>query len=422
MKILVVGNGGREHAMVWKLAQSPRVDKIYCAAGNAGIGQLAELVPIQPMEIDKLVAFAKENAIDFTAVGMDDPLAAGIVDAFQAAGLRVFGPRKNAALIESSKAFSKGLMKKYGIPTAAYETFTDPVAARAYVEKHPLPVVLKADGLALGKGVLICQTREEALAGLDEIMVSKKFGAAGNTVVVEEFLTGPEVSVLAFCDGTHLVPMVSAQDHKRALDNDQGLNTGGMGAFSPSKIYTPEVAATCMETIFMPTVRAMAAEGRPFVGCLYFGLMLTPDGMKVIEYNCRFGDPETQAVLPRLKSDLLTIMEACVDGTLDKTPVEWADEAAVCVVLASGGYPESYQKGYPITGLAEAEARPNTLVFHAGTAQKDGQFVTNGGRVLGVVGLGKTMEEAIATAYAGADCIQFEKKHFRHDIGIKKNQ
>ena len=422
MKILVVGNGGREHAMVWKLAQSPRVDKIYCAAGNAGIGQLAELVPIQPMEIDKLVAFAKENAIDFTAVGMDDPLAAGIVDAFQAAGLRVFGPRKNAALIESSKAFSKGLMKKYGIPTAAYETFTDPVAARAYVEKHPLPVVLMADGLALGKGVLICQTREEALAGLDEIMVSKKFGAAGNTVVVEEFLTGPEVSVLAFCDGTHLVPMVSAQDHKRALDNDQGLNTGGMGAFSPSKIYTPEVAATCMETIFMPTVRAMAAEGRPFVGCLYFGLMLTPDGMKVIEYNCRFGDPETQAVLPRLKSDLLTIMEACVDGTLDKTPVEWADEAAVCVVLASGGYPESYQKGYPITGLAEAEARPNTLVFHAGTAQKDGQFVTNGGRVLGVVGLGKTMEEAIATAYAGADCIQFEKKHFRHDIGIKKNQ
>ena len=422
MKILVVGNGGREHAMVWKLAQSPRVDKIYCAAGNAGIGQLAELVPIQPMEIDKLVAFAKENAIDFTAVGMDDPLAAGIVDAFQAAGLRVFGPRKNAALIESSKAFSKGLMKKYGIPTAAYETFTDPVAARAYVEKHPLPVVLKADGLALGKGVLICQTREEALAGLDEIMVSKKFGAAGNTVVVEEFLTGPEVSVLAFCDGTHLVPMVSAQDHKRALDNDQGLNTGGMGAFSPSKIYTPEVAATCMETIFMPTVRAMAAEGRPFVGCLYFGLMLTPDGMKVIEYNCRFGDPETQSVLPRLKSDLLTIMEACVDGTLDKTPVEWADEAAVCVVLASGGYPESYQKGYPITGLAEAEARPNTLVFHAGTAQKDGQFVTNGGRVLGVVGLGKTMEEAIATAYAGADCIQFEKKHFRHDIGIKKNQ
>ena len=390
MKILVVGNGGREHAMVWKLAQSPRVDKIYCAAGNAGIGQLAELVPIQPMEIDKLVAFAKENAIDFTAVGMDDPLADYL---------------NSLAMLRS-------------LPVER----VFPVAARAYVEKHPLPVVLKADGLALGKGVLICQTREEALAGLDEIMVSKKFGAAGNTVVVEEFLTGPEVSVLAFCDGTHLVPMVSAQDHKRALDNDQGLNTGGMGAFSPSKIYTPEVAATCMETIFMPTVRAMAAEGRPFVGCLYFGLMLTPDGMKVIEYNCRFGDPETQSVLPRLKSDLLTIMEACVDGTLDKTPVEWADEAAVCVVLASGGYPESYQKGYPITGLAEAEARPNTLVFHAGTAQKDGQFVTNGGRVLGVVGLGKTMEEAIATAYAGADCIQFEKKHFRHDIGIKKNQ
>ena len=420
MKVLVVGSGGREHAIVWKLKQSPKADKIYCAPGNAGIAKDAECVPIAAMEIDKLVKFAKDEKIDFTIIGMDDPLVAGIVDAFEAEGLKVFGPRKNAAIIEGSKAFSKDLMKKYGIPTAKYETFDNYDEAKAYVLSQSVPVVVKADGLALGKGVLICNTHDEAVAALDEIMVDKKFGASGSKVVIEEFLTGPEVSVLSFCDGKTVVPMVSAQDHKRAFDNDEGLNTGGMGTFSPSRIYTKEINDECMEKIFKPTVAAMAAEGRTFVGILYFGLMLTKDGMKVIEYNARFGDPETQVILPRLKTDMLEIMEACVDTTLDKMNIEWYDNAAVCVVEASGGYPVSYEKGFEITGLDEVAKRDDIVVFHAGTALKDGKFVTNGGRVLGITGIGKDLDEARKIAYEGVDIVNFEKKHFRHDIGIKK--
>ncbi len=420
MKVLVVGSGGREHAIVWKLKQSPKAEKIYCAPGNAGIAQDAECVPIAAMEIDKLVKFAKDEKIDFTIIGMDDPLVAGIVDAFEAEGLKVFGPRKNAAIIEGSKAFSKDLMKKYGIPTAKYETFDNYDDAKAYVLSQSVPIVVKADGLALGKGVLICNTHEEAVAALDEIMVDKKFGASGSKVVIEEFLTGPEVSVLSFCDGKTVVPMVSAQDHKRAFDNDEGLNTGGMGTFSPSRIYTKEINDECMEKIFKPTVVAMAAEGRTFVGVLYFGLMLTKDGMKVIEYNARFGDPETQVILPRLKTDMLEIMEACVDGTLDKMNIEWYDNAAVCVVEASGGYPVSYEKGFEITGLDEVAKRDDIVVFHAGTALKDGKLVTNGGRVLGITGIGKDLDEARKIAYEGVEIVNFEKKHFRHDIGIKK--
>ena len=420
MKVLVVGSGGREHAIVWKLKQSPKADKIYCAPGNAGIAKDAECVPIAAMEIDKLVKFAKDEKIDFTIIGMDDPLVAGVVDAFEAEGLKVFGPRKNAAIIEGSKAFSKDLMKKYGIPTAKYETFDNYDEAKAYVLSQSVPVVVKADGLALGKGVLICNTHDEAVAALDEIMVDKKFGASGSKVVIEEFLTGPEVSVLSFCDGKTVVPMVSAQDHKRAFDNDEGLNTGGMGTFSPSRIYTKEINDECMEKIFKPTVAAMAAEGRTFIGILYFGLMLTKDGMKVIEYNARFGDPETQVILPRLKTDMLEIMEACVDTTLDKMNIEWYDNAAVCVVEASGGYPVSYEKGFEITGLDEVAKRDDIVVFHAGTALKDGKFVTNGGRVLGITGIGKDLDEARKIAYEGVDIVNFEKKHFRHDIGIKK--
>ena len=419
MKVLLVGSGGREHAIVWKLKQSPKIDKIYCAPGNAGIAQDAQCVPIGAMEIDKLVSFAKEEGIDFTIIGMDDPLVAGVVDAFEAEGLKVFGPRKNAAIIEGSKAFSKDLMKKYGIPTAKYETFDSYDAAKEYVSKQEMPIVIKADGLALGKGVLICQSLQEAYDALDEIMVDKKFGASGSKVVIEEFLTGPEVSVLSFCDGKTVVPMVSAQDHKRAYDNDEGLNTGGMGTFSPSRIYTPEINEECMKTIFQPTVDAMAKEGRKFVGVLYFGLMLTKDGMKVIEYNARFGDPETQVILPRLKTDLLEIMEACVEGNLDKIDIKWHDNAAVCVVLASGGYPVEYKKGYEITGLDEVAKRKDIVVFHAGTAEKDGNFVTNGGRVLGITGIGKDLDEAIKIAYEGVEMVDFKDKHFRHDIGIK---
>ena len=419
MKVLLVGSGGREHAIVWKLKQSPKIDKIYCAPGNAGIAQDAQCVPIGAMEIDKLVSFAKEEGIDFTIIGMDDPLVAGVVDAFEAEGLKVFGPRKNAAIIEGSKAFSKDLMKKYGIPTAKYETFDSYDAAKEYVSKQEMPIVIKADGLALGKGVLICQSLQEAYDALDEIMVDKKFGASGSKVVIEEFLTGPEVSVLSFCDGKTVVPMVSAQDHKRAYDHDEGLNTGGMGTFSPSRIYTPEINEECMKTIFQPTVDAMAKEGRKFVGVLYFGLMLTKDGMKVIEYNARFGDPETQVILPRLKTDLLEIMEACVEGNLDKIDIKWHDNAAVCVVLASGGYPVEYKKGYEITGLDEVAKRKDIVVFHAGTAEKDGKFVTNGGRVLGITGIGKDLDEAIKIAYEGVEMVDFKDKHFRHDIGIK---
>ena len=420
MKVLVVGGGGREHAIIWKLKQSPLVDKIYCAPGNAGIGELAECVPIAAMEFDKLIAFAKENTVDYTVIGMDDPLAEGIVDAFEKEGLQVFGPKQNAAILESSKAFSKNLMKKYGIPTASYETFDDYEKAKAYLQTQTMPIVLKADGLALGKGVLICNTLEEAETGLKEIMQEHKFGTAGNTVVIEEFLEGPEVSVLSFCDGKHIVPMVSAQDHKRALDHDKGLNTGGMGTFSPSKFYTKEMAEECMKTIFQPTLDAMKKEGRPFVGIIYFGLMYTKNGMKVIEYNARFGDPEAQVVLPRLKTDLLEIMLACTNGTLDKIDIQWYDNAAVCVVLARGGYPVDYDKGYEITGLDKIAKKENIIVFHAGTDKKNGKFVTAGGRVLGITGIGKNMDEAIQTAYEGVEIVDFEKKHFRTDIGKKE--
>lgn len=419
MKVLVVGSGGREHAICWKLLQSPKVDKIYCAPGNAGIGEIAELVPVGAMEFDKLAEFAKANDIGLTVVGMDDPLVGGIVNKFEEEGLRVFGPRANAAIIEGSKAFSKELMKKYNIPTAAYETFDNYEAALEYVKKGDFPVVLKADGLALGKGVLICNNLEEAEVGLNTIMVDKKFGDSGNKVVIEEFLTGQEMSVLSFCDGKTIVPMVSAQDHKRALDGDKGLNTGGMGTFSPSRYYTQELAEECMETIYKPTVEALNREGRTFKGIIFFGLMLTPKGMRVIEYNARFGDPETQVVLPRLKTDLLEIFEACVEGTLDKINVEWEDNGTACVVLASGGYPESYQKGYEITGLEDAKKAPNILVFHAGTALKDGKFVTNGGRVLGITGIGKDLDEAIKIAYEGVKLVDFKDKHYRKDIGVK---
>lgn len=419
MKILVVGGGGREHAIIHKLSESEKADKIYCAPGNAGISQLAECVDIAATDIDALVEFALNKKIDFTVVGMDDPLVAGIVDEFEKNGLKAFGPRKNAAVIEGSKAFSKEFMKKYNIPTADYETFENYDSALEYINKQKFPIVIKADGLALGKGVLICTTLEEACDALKQIMIDKKFGSSGNKVVIEEFLTGPEVSVLSFCDGKTIVPMVSAQDHKRALDGDKGLNTGGMGTFSPSRFYTEEISKQCMEKIFMPTVEGLNKEGRTFKGIIFFGLMLTEKGPKVIEYNARFGDPETQVVLPRLKNDLLEVFEACVDGALDKIDVEWFDNSAACVIAASGGYPQSYKKGYEISGLDKCADAENIFVYHAGTAFKDGKFVTNGGRVLGVTGTGKNLDEAIKTAYSGVDLLSFENMHFRKDIGIK---
>ncbi len=419
MKVLVIGGGGREHAIVWKLAQSDKVDKIYCAPGNGGISELAECVDIGVMDFEKQTAFAKENGIDLTVVAPDDPLAAGAVDAFKAAGLRAFGPDKAAAIIEGSKAFSKDLMKKYGIPTAAYETFDNSAAAIGYIKsQNKFPVVVKADGLALGKGVIIAKTLDEAETAVHDIMDDKIFGAAGGKVVIEEFLTGPEISVLAFTDGKTMKPMVSAQDHKRAYDNDEGPNTGGMGTFSPSRVYTPEVADECMNNIFLPTMKAMNAEGRTFKGVLYFGLMKTADGVKVIEYNCRFGDPETQVVLPRLKTDLFDIMNAVVDEKLSDIEIEWSDEACVCVVMASGGYPKSYQKGYKIDGIKQAESLGAT-VFHAGTKLDGTDVLTNGGRVLGVTAMGNDLSEAIKKAYEYVDVISFKDAHFRHDIGIK---
>lgn len=417
MKVLIVGGGGREHAIAWKVAESPLVDKVYCAPGNAGIEEVAECVPIGAMEFDKLVAFAKEKAIDLTVIGMDDPLVGGIVDAFEAEGLRVFGPRKNAAIIEGSKAFSKDLMKKYGIPTATYENFTDPQAALDYLETAKMPIVLKADGLALGKGVLICQNLEEARAGVKEIMEDKKFGSAGNQMVVEEFMTGREVSALCFCDGTNIVPMTSAQDHKRAKDGDQGLNTGGMGTFSPSPFYTKEVDAYCREHIYQPTVDAMRSEGRTFQGIIFFGLMLTKEGPKVLEYNARFGDPETQVVLPRMKNDIVDLFEACIDQTLDKIDLQFEDNAAVCVVLASDGYPVHYEKGLPISGLEAFDGKDDYFVFHAGTKKQGDTFVTNGGRVLGVTATGKDLKEARSKAYQATEWISFDNKYMRHDIG-----
>lgn len=419
MKVLIVGSGGREHAIAWKVAQSKKVDKIYCAPGNAGISEVAECVPIGAMEFDKLVAFAKEKEIDLTVIGMDDPLVGGIVDVFEKEGLRVFGPRKNAAILEGSKAFSKDLMKKYNIPTAAYETFTDPEKALEYLETAKMPIVLKADGLALGKGVLICQTLEEAKEGVKTLMMDKKFGSAGDEIVIEEFMTGREVSVLSFVDGNIVKIMSSAQDHKRAKDGDQGLNTGGMGNFSPSPFYTKKVDEFCKKYIYQPTVDAMKAEGRPFKGVIFFGLMLTPDGPKVLEYNARFGDPEAQVVLPRLENDIVDVFEACIDGTLDQVDLKFDnDRATVCVILASDGYPVEYKKGFPIEGLEKFKGKDDYYVFHSGTKfNENGQIVTNGGRVLGVTATGKDLKEARKKAYEATEWISFENKYMRHDIG-----
>lgn len=417
MKVLIVGSGGREHAIAYCTAKSKRVDKIYCTPGNAGIAEYAECAPIGAMEFDKIVAFAKEKEIDLVIVGMDDPLVGGLVDELEAAGIRTFGPRKNAAILEGSKAFSKDLMKKYHIPTAGYENFTDPDKALAYLETAKFPIVLKADGLALGKGVLICNTLEEAKEGVRTIMLDKKFGDAGNEMVIEEFMTGREVSVLSFVDGSTIKTMTSAQDHKRAGDGDTGLNTGGMGTFSPSPFYTKEVEEFCCKYIYQATVDAMKAEGRPFKGVIFFGLMLTEEGPKVLEYNARFGDPEAQVVLPRMKNDIIEVVEACIDGTLDKVDLQFEDNATVCVVLASEGYPVSYEKGLPIRGLEEFEKHEGYYCFHAGTRFDGEQIVTNGGRVLGVTAKGRDLKEARANAYAAAEWVEFDNKYMRHDIG-----
>lgn len=417
MKILVVGGGGREHTIVWKIAGSPKVDKIYCAPGNGGISELAECVDIKACDIDNMVRFAKEKAVDLVMVAPDDPLVLGMVDAMEAAGIRAFGPRKNAAIIEGSKVFSKNLMKKYNIPTAVYEVFDSSAAAIEYLKKSSFPAVIKAEGLALGKGVVIAKDIDEATAAVVEIMEDKKFGESGNRIVIEEFLTGPEVSVLAFTDGKTVLPMVSAQDHKRAYDNDEGLNTGGMGTFSPSRLYTKEMEKECMDNIFLPTIKAMAAEDRPFKGVLYFGLMMTAAGVKVIEYNARFGDPETQVVLPRLKTDLVDIMEAVIDERLADIDIEWADNAAVCVVLASGGYPVKYKSGYEIKGLSDVK---DAYIFHAGTKCENGKTVTAGGRVLGVTAVAENLDAAIKKAYDNVKKISFTDMHYRKDIGIKK--
>ncbi|MBQ7636220.1 MAG: phosphoribosylamine--glycine ligase [Lachnospiraceae bacterium] len=417
MKILVVGSGGREHALVWKIAQSKKADKIYCAPGNAGISELAECVDIKATDLTALADFAEEKKIDLTVVGMDDPLVAGIVDIFEERGLRVFGPRKNAAILEGSKVFSKGLMKKYGIPTADYETFDKPEDALKYLETAKYPLVLKADGLALGKGVLICNTKEEAIAGVKELMTDKAFGNAGDKIVAEEFLIGKEASVLSFVDGKTVKLMASARDYKRAKDNDEGLNTGGMGNVSPNPFYTAEIDEICKKEVYQKTVDAMAAEGREFKGCIFFGLMLTKDGPKVLEFNARFGDPETQVVLPRMENDIIDVFEACIDGELDKVDLKFKDDAAVCVILASNGYPEKYEKGKEIKGLENFKGKDGFWCFHAGTKKVDGKTVTNGGRVLGITALGKTPEEARQNAYKATELVEFENKYMRHDIG-----
>lgn len=417
MKVLIIGGGGREHAIATSVSKSPKCTKIYCAPGNAGIAKLAECVPIGAMEFDKIVAFAKEEKIDLTIVGMDDPLVGGLVDELEKEGLRVFGPRKNAAILEGSKAFSKDLMAKYQIPTAGYANFDDATEAIAYLEKSEFPVVLKADGLALGKGVLICNTLEEAKDGVKSIMLDQDFGAAGSRMVIEEFMTGREVSVLSFVDGKTIKTMTSAQDHKRAQDGDQGLNTGGMGTFSPSPFYTEEVDAFCKEYVYQATVNAMAAEGREFKGIIFFGLMLTEKGPRVLEYNARFGDPEAQVVLPRMKNDIIDVLDACIDGTLDQVDLEFEDNAAVCVVLASEGYPVSYEKGFVIEGLDAFDNKEDYYVFHAGTKQTEQGIVTNGGRVLGVTAKGATLKEARENAYKATEWIQFENKYKRNDIG-----
>ncbi len=417
MKVLIVGSGGREHAIAQSVAKSPKVDKIYCAPGNAGIASIAECVDIKAMELKKLADFADKEKIDLTIIGMDDPLVAGVVDVFEAKGLRVFGPAKNAAIIEGSKAFSKDLMKKYNIPTAAYEVFDSPEAAREYLKDCNYPIVLKADGLALGKGVLICEDKAAAMDGVKTLMEDKQFGDAGNTIVIEEFLTGREVSVLCYCDGNTIKPMTSAQDHKRAKDNDEGLNTGGMGTFSPSPFYTKEVQEFCETKVFQPTIDAMKNEGRPFKGILFVGLILTPAGPRVLEYNARFGDPEAQVVLPRMKTDIIDVMEACIDGKLDETELEFEDNAAVCVILASDGYPESYEKGKVITGLDAFDGKEGFYVYHSGTKFDGDNIVTNGGRVLGVTAKGADLKEARANAYKATEWISFDNKYMRHDIG-----
>lgn len=418
MKILIVGGGGREHAIAAAVARSPKADKIYCAPGNAGIAEVAECVPLGVDEFDKIASFAKEKEVDLVIVGPDDPLAAGIVDVLEAAGLRVFGPRKNAAILEGSKAFSKDLMKKYNIPTAAYETFDDAQKAVEYLETASFPIVLKADGLALGKGVLICNTKEEALEGVKSIMTDKQFGSAGNRMVVEEYMTGREVSVLSFVDGKHIKIMTSAQDHKRACDGDKGLNTGGMGTFSPSPFYTKEVDDFCKQYIYQPTVDAMAEEGREFKGIIFFGLMLAEKGPRVLEYNARFGDPEAQVVLPRMKNDIIDVVEACIDGTLDQIELQFEDNAAVCVVLASQGYPVKYEKGLKISGLEKFKDADGYFCYHAGTRfDNEGNIVTNGGRVLGITATGKDLKAARANAYEAAGWVDFANKYMRTDIG-----
>lgn len=417
MKVLIVGSGGREHAIALSVAKSKKADKIYCAPGNAGIGQLAECVPIGAMEFQKLTRFAKEKEIDLTIVGMDDPLVGGLVDELNAAGLRAFGPKKNAAILEGSKAFSKNLMKKYNIPAAASENFDNPDKAAAYLEKTQFPIVLKADGLALGKGVLICRNLEEAKEGVKSIMLDKQFGSAGNMLVIEEFMTGREVSVLSFVDGKTIKTMTSAQDHKRALDGDKGLNTGGMGTFSPSPFYTEEVDEFCNKYIYQPTVDAMAAEGREFKGIIFFGIMLTDKGPRVLEYNARFGDPEAQVVLPRMKNDIIEVIEACIDGELDRIDLEFEDNAAVCVVLASEGYPVQYEKGHVIQGFENFDGKEGYYCFHAGTRQTDKGIVTCGGRVLGITAKGRDLKEARANAYKAVEWVDFDHKYMRHDIG-----
>ena len=420
MKVLIVGSGGREHAIAWSVSKSPKVDKIYCAPGNAGIAELAECVDIGAMEFEKLADFAQEKEIDLTIIGMDDPLVGGVVDVFEARGLKVFGPRKNAAILEGSKAFSKDLMKKYNIPTAAYENFDDPEKALEYLRTEArFPIVLKADGLALGKGVIIAKDEQEAENAVRSMLLDGKFGKSGSEIVVEEFMTGPEVTVLAFTDGKTVKPMISSMDHKRAYDNDEGLNTGGMGTIAPNPLYTPDKQQECMEKIFLPTIKAMAAEGRPFKGCLYFGLMLTPNGAKVIEYNCRFGDPETQVVLPLLETDIMDIIEAVWEEKLDALDIKWSDKSCACVVMASGGYPEKYETGKVISGLDENGQCEGAFVYHAGTKLEDGKFLTAGGRVLGITAYGDTLKEALDTAYKAVDTISFEKAHYRHDIGKK---
>ncbi len=417
MRVLIVGSGGREHAIALSVSKSPKVEKVYCVPGNAGIAQIAECVDIKAMEFDKIVFHAKEKKVDLVIVGPDDPLVGGLVDALEEAGLRVFGPRRNAAILEGSKAFSKELMKKYNIPTAGYETFDNAADALKYLDSAKFPTVIKADGLALGKGVLICNTLDEARNGIKEIMLDKKFGTAGNKVVIEEFMTGREVSVLTFCDGKTIKVMSSAQDHKRAMDNDQGLNTGGMGTFSPSPFYTKKVDEYCRKYIYKPTVDAMAAEGRPFKGVIFFGLMLTEDGPKVLEYNARFGDPEAQVVLPRMKNDIIDVMEACIDGNLSKLKLEFEDNAAVCVVLASKGYPLKYERGFLIKGLEKFDDKDDYYVFHAGTKKTTKGIVTNGGRVLGVTAKGEDLKKARANAYEAVKWIDFENKYCRSDIG-----